>query len=41
MKEQIYKFFIGVGISTLYVGVNGIIYKSSEYMKLKSLQRIK
>jgi hypothetical protein len=33
MKEQIYRFVIGAGISTLYVGVNGILYKLNEYFK--------
>ena len=41
MKDQIYRFVIGVGISTLYLGVNGIIYKSSEYYKRLNIKPLK
>ena len=38
MNKQIYNFFMGVGISTIYVGITTAVCKTSDYMKTISLK---
>jgi hypothetical protein len=33
MRNQIYNFVMGVGISTFYVGTVGLFCKTSDYLK--------
>lgn len=41
MNKQIYTFFMGVGISTIYVGITAVVCKTSDYMKNLNIQRFK
>ena len=38
MNKQIYNFFMGVGISTIYIGITAVVCKTSDYIKIISLK---
>jgi hypothetical protein len=41
MNKQFYNFFMGVGISTFYIGTVALFCKSSDYFKKLNIQRFK
>lgn len=41
MNKQIYNFFMGVAISTIYVGTVGLYCKTSEHLKSFNVQKFK
>jgi hypothetical protein len=38
MNKLVYNFFMGVGISTIYVGITAVVCKTSDYMKTIGLR---